>query len=97
MKLHVGADRRALVRSLTTTHAAAADIAQLPQLLHGAGMTLYGDKAYYTADDKLHCDKSGVRYVVDLSCGRTGYWDAINPCAGRADLQLGAAPLGARD
>ena len=35
MKLHIGADRRGIVHSVTATHAAAADITQLPALLHG--------------------------------------------------------------
>src|SRR6185437_13070132 len=45
MKVHVGTDRRGVVHSLTTTHAAAADIRQLPDLLHGAERALYGDQA----------------------------------------------------
>jgi IS5 family transposase len=37
---------------MTTTDAAMADINQLPSLLHGAETTLYGDKAYYKAEDQ---------------------------------------------
>ena len=46
MKVHVGTDTRGLVHTITTTDAAEADITQLPNLLHGAEATLYGDKAY---------------------------------------------------
>src|SRR6201988_3526350 len=35
MKLHIGTDRRGIVHSLVATHAAAADLQQLPDLLHG--------------------------------------------------------------
>ncbi len=35
MRRHVGTDRHGLVHSRTTTHAAAADITQLPHRLHG--------------------------------------------------------------
>ena len=47
MKLHVGTDTRGIVHSLTATDAAAADITQLPALLHGAEQVLYGDQAYW--------------------------------------------------
>jgi IS5 family transposase len=51
MKMHVGTDRRGLIHSITTTHAAAADITQLPHLLDGQETTLHGDRAYDKADD----------------------------------------------
>src|SRR5207247_692605 len=35
MKLHIGTDLKGRVHSLTATHAAAADITQLPMLVHG--------------------------------------------------------------
>lgn len=35
MKIHVGTDKRGVVHSLTTTDAAAADVKQMPPLLHG--------------------------------------------------------------
>jgi len=47
MKLHIGTDRRGVVHSLTATHAAEADIKQLPNLLHGEKSVLYGDQAYF--------------------------------------------------
>ena len=42
MKEHVGTDWRGLVHTLVTTHAGAADITPLPQLLHGEERELYG-------------------------------------------------------
>ena len=35
MKLHIGADRRGIVHTVKATNAAAADISQLPDQLHG--------------------------------------------------------------
>jgi IS5 family transposase len=78
MKLHIGTDRRGVIHSLVTTHAAAADITQLPQLLHGQETTLHGDKAYDKAEDKLQWELSGGRYLVNKSGTRTTYTDAIN-------------------
>jgi IS5 family transposase len=44
MKFHIGTDRRGVVHSLTATHAAEADLKQLPNLLHGEESVLYGDQ-----------------------------------------------------
>jgi IS5 family transposase len=88
MKLHIGTDRRGLVHSLTTTDAAAADITQLPHLLHGEETTLHGDKAYYKADDKLHWELSGGRYLVNKSGRRTRHWDAINATRSRTRARV---------
>jgi IS5 family transposase len=65
MKVHVGTDRRGIVHSLTTTDAAAADISQLPQLLHGGERALYGDRAYWSEDDRQAAEAAGVRYRVN--------------------------------
>jgi IS5 family transposase len=78
MKLHIGTDRRGVIHSVVTTHAAAADITQLPYLLHGQETTLHGDKAYDKAEDKLQWELSGGRYLVNKSGPRTTYKDAIN-------------------
>jgi IS5 family transposase len=37
MKVHVGTDLKGLAHPITTTHAAEADLNQLPHLLHGGG------------------------------------------------------------
>lgn len=78
MKLHVGTDRRGLVHSLTTTDAAQHDITQLPHLVHGQESTLWGDKAYYKYDDKLHWEAGGGRYRVNQNGRRSRAVDAIN-------------------
>jgi len=88
MKLHVGTDRRGVVHSLVTTDAGAADISQLPQLLHGQETTLHGDKAYYKADDKLQWELSGGRYLVNKSGKRTPSWDAINRTRSRTRARV---------
>ena len=78
MKIHVGTDTRGVVHSLTTTDAAQADITQLPHLVHGAASTLFGDKAYYKAEDKLHWEASGGQYRVNKRGKRTPRTDAHN-------------------
>jgi IS5 family transposase len=65
MKVHVGTDPHGLVHSLTTTHAAAADIDQLPQLLHGEERVLYGDRAYWSEPLRRECAQHGIRYRVN--------------------------------
>jgi transposase, IS5 family len=52
MKAHIGTDVHGRVHSLATTHAGAADITQLPKLLHGNERVLYGDQAYWSADHR---------------------------------------------
>jgi transposase, IS5 family len=65
MKLHIGTDLQGRVHSLTATHAAAADILQLPALVHGAERALYGDQAYWKAADRVAYEARGVRYRVN--------------------------------
>ncbi len=65
MKLHIGTDRRGVVHSLTATHAAEADIKQLPHLLHGEESVLYGDQAYWKEADRQAFEAQGVRYRVN--------------------------------
>jgi IS5 family transposase len=65
MKLHIGTDRKGRVHSLTATHAAAADITQMPQLLHGEEQELYGDQAYWKEADRQAYEARGVRYRVN--------------------------------
>jgi len=71
MKVHIGTDTRGIVHSLMTTDAAQADITQLPALVQGQETTLYGDKAYYKADDKAHWEASGGSYRVNKSGKRS--------------------------
>jgi len=65
MKLHIGTDRKGLVHSLTATHAAAADITQMPDLLHGEESEIYGDQAYWKEADRQAFAAQGVRYRVN--------------------------------
>lgn len=65
MKVHVGTDKRGVVHSLVTTHAAAADITQLPELMHGEERELYGDKAYWCEGDRQAYQEAGIRYRVN--------------------------------
>ncbi len=65
MKFHIGTDRRGMVHRLTATHAAEADIKQLPHLLHGEERVLYGDQAYWKEADRQAFEAQGVRYPVN--------------------------------
>jgi transposase, IS5 family len=65
MKLHIGTDRRGIVHSVTATHAGAADITQLPDLLHGQEREVFGDQAYWKEADRQAFEASGVRYRVN--------------------------------
>ena len=83
MKIHVGTDTRGLVHTLTTTHAAAADITQLDDLLHGQETTLYGDKAYWKESDRQQWTADGGHYRINRRGKRTEYWDGINQTRSR--------------
>lgn len=65
MKVHVGTDRRGVVHSLVTTHAAAADITQMDALLHGEEREVFGDQAYWKEADRQRFRAQGVRYRVN--------------------------------
>lgn len=65
MKVHVGTDRRGVVHSLVTTHAAAADITQMDALLHGEEREVFGDQAYWKEADRQRLRATGVRYRVN--------------------------------
>ena len=65
MKLHVGTDKQGLVHSMTATHAGAADITQLPELLHGEESEIFGDQAYWKEGDRRAFEACGVRYRVN--------------------------------
>lgn len=65
MKLHVGTDVRGLVHHVRATPAGAADVTQLPDLLHGRERVLYGDQAYWTEEHRQLWTLSGGRYRVN--------------------------------
>ena len=65
MKLHIGTDPRGIVYSVTATNAGAADITQLPQLLHGQEPEVFGDQAYWKEADRQAYEAGGVRYRIN--------------------------------
>ena len=65
MKLHIATDVRGRVHHVTATHAAASDIGQLPDLLHGEESVIYGDQAYWKEADRQAFEARGVRYRVN--------------------------------
>jgi len=65
MKLHAGTDLRGVVHSLTATHAAVADITQLPVLLHGQEQVVFGDQAYWCEADRAAWVATRGRYRVN--------------------------------
>jgi IS5 family transposase len=65
MKAHVGTDRRGIVHSLITTHAAAADVSQMSQLLHAEEREVYGDQAYWSEEHRRSAKALGIRYRVN--------------------------------
>ncbi|MEQ9401267.1 MAG: IS5 family transposase [Longimicrobiales bacterium] len=82
MKVHTGTDKRGLTHSLTVTDAGAADIKQMPKLLHGEEREVYGDQAYWKEADRQDFEEHGVRYRVNRrpTPGRplTERWRQIN-------------------
>ena len=88
MKLHIGTDRRGRVHRVRATHAAAADITEMPYLLHGEEHELYGDQAYWKEADRRAFEARGVRYRVNRR-GPAGNrslserWRAINRARSR--------------
>ena len=75
MKVHVGTDIRGIVQTLTTTDAATSDISQLSDLLHGHEPTLFGDKAYYKAEDKAQWEAAGGAYRINRRGKRSAHSD----------------------
>jgi len=82
MKVHVGTDKRGIVHSLVTSHAAEADVKRMPELLHGDESEVYGDRAYWKEDDRRAFIRRGIRYRVNRRGSRdrpvTEYWREIN-------------------
>ena len=88
MKAHVGTDRRGIVHSLTTTDAAAADITQMPQLLHGEEREVFGDQAYWKEANRQSALERGIRYRVNRRGTKkrplTEHQRHINRCRSKA-------------
>ena len=99
MKLHIGTDRRGTVHRLTATHAAASDIGQLPELLHGEESVVYGDQAYWKEADRQDFEERGVRYRVNRRApggnrNLSEYWPPDQPCAIADARPVRASPSG---
>ena len=56
---------RGLVHTVRATHAGAADITQLPELLHGQEREVFGDQAYWKQADRQAYEARGVRYRMN--------------------------------
>lgn len=72
-KLHVGTDRRGLVRSVATGPASQGDINRLDDPMHGQERELFGDQARWSEDHRQHCRHAGIAYRVNRRAkpGRT--------------------------
>jgi len=81
MKLRIGTDTKGTVHSVTATRAGAADIKQLPELLHGEDKVLFGDQAYWSEFHRDCAAESGVRYRVNRRASST---------SARTDLRIRA-------
>jgi transposase, IS5 family len=81
MKLHIGADKRGIVHTVTATNARVADITQLPNLLHGQEREVFGDQAYWKEADRQAFAARGVRYRINRRPNRkplSERWRMIN-------------------
>jgi transposase, IS5 family len=82
MKVHVGTDPNGIVHTLTTTHAAVADIKQMANLLHGQEEVIHGDSAYWKNADRAAFTQAGVRYRINKRGCRnaplTPRWKQVN-------------------
>jgi IS5 family transposase len=65
MKCHIGTDKRGLTHSLTATSASVNDFTQMPDLLHDEEAEVYGDRSYWSEEDRYLCRQTGIRYRVN--------------------------------
>ena len=61
MKVHIGADRRGIVHTVVTTTAKAADLTELPRLLHGEESQVHGDRGYWSSEAAQWLRRRGIR------------------------------------
>jgi len=66
MKVHVGAQAHGLplVHSVAVGTAAENDLRRLGELLHGAERELFGDRGYWSQEDRRLCTQAGIAYRV---------------------------------
>jgi IS5 family transposase len=92
MKVHVGTDTKGIVHTITTTHAAAADITQILDLVRGPETALWGDRAYWRDRDHRIFRKFGLRYRVNRRStpGKplSDHWRAINQSRSRVRARV---------
>jgi len=65
MKIHTGADPKGIVHTVTVTPANAADITELPNLVHGEERRLWGDAAYQKEANRRTWREQGKAYLVN--------------------------------
>ena len=71
MKAHVGTDTgRGLVHSVVVTNAAVHDSRIMDGLLHGEEQSVYGDKAYASAEKKAEYEGKGIEWCVKRKANR---------------------------
>jgi transposase, IS5 family len=86
MKLHVGADKRGIIHTVTATAASVADITEFPHLLHGQEREIFGDQAYWKEADRQAFAARGVRYRINRRPTRkplSERWRMINRARSR--------------
>jgi len=86
MKLHIGADKRGIVHTVTATDARVADVTELPHLLHGREREVFGDQAYWKEADRQAFAARGVRYRINRRPNRrplSERWRLINRARSR--------------
>jgi transposase, IS5 family len=86
MKLHVGADPRGIIHTVTATAASVADITEFPHLLHGQEREIFGDQAYWKEADRQAFAARGVRYRINRRPTRkplSQRWRMINRARSR--------------
>ena len=66
MKVHIGAQAHGLplVHSVAVGTAAENDLGRLGELLHGHECELFGDRGYWSKEDRLLCRQAGIAYRV---------------------------------
>ena len=86
MQLHIGADKRGIVHTVTATDARVADVTELPHLLHGREREVFGDQAYWKEADRQAFAARGVRYRINRRPNRrplSERWRLINRARSR--------------
>lgn len=70
MKAHIGTDTQGRTHSIVVTDAATHDSQVMDDLLHGEEATVYGDKAYASAEKKQGLEARGVSWRINRKAKR---------------------------